>query len=72
VYFVFVQKGAAGSEDILIEALDKAGNKNMAETFLNCGNFRLEQAAREWGSKHGYKIESASSGLGRTRWGSAR
>jgi HEAT repeat protein len=33
-----------------------SGTKEMAETYLNCGQGTLEEAARLWASEHGYTI----------------
>src|ERR1035438_1045624 len=52
VYAFFISRGEPGSEDILIEALDKSGDLNMAQAFLNCGNAKLEQFARSWAAQH--------------------
>lgn len=54
-----VRIGEPGSTAILIDALYLSGNKEMAETFLNCGNEELESAAREWAFQNGYSCYSA-------------
>jgi HEAT repeat protein len=70
-YAFFINKGEPGTENTLINALNQHGDKGMGEAFLNCGNDRLEQAARDWASKHGYVI--VSGGLaGGPIWGSLR
>ena len=48
--------GNPNTEDLLIKALNEYGYKNMAEDYLNCGNPKLEEAARKWAYKHGYKV----------------
>ena len=53
---LFIKLCKPGSEDALIEALDRFGNKDMAQLFLNCGNSRLEQAARAWAGRNGYQV----------------
>jgi hypothetical protein len=63
--------GEPGSEDALIEALNTSSSKEMGEAYLNCGNAKLEAAARAWAGMHSYQVNPASSG-GATKWGSAR
>ena len=58
-YSYFIRKVRKGSEEVLIvliDTLNRQGHEEMAEGFLNCGNERLEEAAREWADKHGYWI----------------
>jgi hypothetical protein len=70
-YTFFIERGEPGSEDALIETLGKTGNENMAQKFLNCGNTKLQQAARSWATSRGYRIFGIPSG-GHVEWGSAR
>jgi len=68
----FIDRGEAGSEDVLIEALGEFGDKDMAQDFLTCRNSKLEEAASSWGLKHDYRIQevrTASSPL--ATWGHA-
>jgi hypothetical protein len=44
----FLGRGDPGSEDGLVEALDKSGDRMMAEAFKACGNAMLEEAGRKW------------------------
>ncbi|MEA3470343.1 MAG: HEAT repeat domain-containing protein, partial [Thermodesulfobacteriota bacterium] len=49
-----------GKEEIvplLIEKLNSKGTETMAEAYLNCGNPEIEEAARNWAEKRGYKIK---------------
>jgi len=63
----FVERAEPGSEPVIIEALNKYGDKEVAEILINSGNKELEQAALEWVKKGGYKlIHRGSSG---PRWG---
>jgi HEAT repeat protein len=71
IHYFYINQGEPGSEDALIEALNRFGNKGMAESYLNCGNGRLAQAAREWATRNGYRIVTTSGG-GAAQWGSAR
>jgi len=57
----FIRKGQAGSEEVLIEALQACGDRRMATDFLNSGNSQLEEAARKWAKNQGYVI---SPGIG--------
>lgn len=55
---VIIERGISGTENDLISALNKYGNKDMATYYLNSGNQKLETAAQSWGTQHGYTIES--------------
>ena len=55
-YKSLIKKGEKGTEWLLILALLKHGNKDMANDFLNSRNFLLNEAAGLWGSKHGLVI----------------
>jgi HEAT repeat protein len=67
----FIERGETDMEEALIQALKVSDDMSMANEFLNCGNSRLAEAAREGASAHGYKAISMP-GLGRSvvRWGS--
>ena len=56
-FFIEWGWGKLDTKDILIEALNKHGTANIdiALDFLNCGDLRLSQAAKEWAEKHGYR-----------------
>jgi HEAT repeat protein len=71
-YRFFIERGEPDTEAVLTKALDKYGNKTMAEVFLNCGNAQLATAARKWASSHGYTIMSFPGGSGGPKWGSKR
>jgi hypothetical protein len=68
----FILRGEPGSEDALIEALNKSGDDNMAEDFLNSGNQKLHDAAMAWADNHNYKttnIYTYRPGAKSTGWG---
>jgi len=44
------------SDDALIAALDESGDIRTAGFLLNCGNPKLEAAARRWAARKGYQI----------------
>lgn len=67
VMLFYVQLGKRGSEPILIEALNRHGDTMMALEFLQSGNRKLEQGARNWASANGYTITGSYSGPG--SWG---
>jgi len=71
IYEDFIAKGIPGTEGVLIAALNKSGNLKMADDFLNCGNWGLEQAAREWAARNGYSVGSKSGGPP-NKWGFGR
>lgn len=65
----FIALGERGSEGTLIGALQQMGTPSMAETYLNCGNPKLENAGGAWATAHGFSIRRQP-GLGGTQWGS--
>jgi hypothetical protein len=69
-YPFFIDRSEAGTEGVLIRALNRYGTKEMATDFLNCGNGKLEQAGRAWAERHGYSIVSGA-GVG-PRWRNSR
>jgi HEAT repeat protein len=68
-YVFFIRRGEPGTEDILIEALNKFGDPGMAEDFLNCGNCKLKEAASLWAKKNGYTLRHLPNGKGKPVWG---
>lgn len=65
-YSFYVALGQPGSEEVLAEALEQRGDQRMAEYFLNCGNFKLEEAARAWAARHYPQMRQTMSGV---TWG---
>jgi HEAT repeat protein len=49
--------GKAEIVPLLVEKLNATGTGTMAEAYLNCGNPKLQKAARNWAEKRGYKIK---------------
>jgi HEAT repeat protein len=68
IYYGLMYVGAESTVKDLATALQKRGDLEMAEFFLNCGNSTLEQAARDWGTAHGYRVITAP-GAGGGQWG---
>jgi len=66
----FIRRAVPGSEEVLIEALNKRGNGGLAETLLNSGNGKLENAAFAWTRAHDLMVLPSSGGG--VRWGSGR
>lgn len=61
-----------GNEEILpelIETLERHGNKEIAETYLNCGHRKLKEAAQKWATLRGYKIKEISGPSSKLKWG---
>jgi HEAT repeat protein len=56
-YSSFIAKGEPGTEDLLIQAINRLGNRRMALAFIVCGNPKLEGAGGDWASAHGYYKE---------------
>ncbi|MFA5058670.1 MAG: HEAT repeat domain-containing protein, partial [Opitutaceae bacterium] len=67
--YSFLAIGEPKILDDLVRILDDQGDKDIGETYLNCGNGKLEQAARDWASRNGYTILPTSGGT-HTNWGS--
>jgi HEAT repeat protein len=68
--YSFMAIGDPKVVDDLVKALDEQGDKDMAETFLNSGNDKLEQAARDWASSNGYQTITIPAGSTPMHWGS--
>lgn len=66
----FINLGIEGSDAALIRALNKYNSSDLAVDFLNCGNKKLDDAARDWAPKHGYKVINTSGGSAGPVWGS--
>ncbi len=66
----FVLRGAEGTENIFIDALNVYGTIDTADDYLNCGNIQLEDAARAWAELHGYEISAALDTQNIVTWGS--
>jgi HEAT repeat protein len=64
----FIRRGEPGSEDALIEALNKSGDHYMAADFLNSGNEKLHGAAEDWASRNNYET-TYMPGSGSASWG---
>jgi hypothetical protein len=67
--YTFISLGSEELIEDLISILNSKGNKEMAETYLNCGHKRLDAAAREWATRRGYYI-SVGPGASKASWGS--
>jgi len=72
----FIARGEPGSEDTLIRALNTNGDPLTAMCFLNAGNQKLAEAARQWGTARGAQSLTISIAPGGSvafaQWGSAR
>jgi HEAT repeat protein len=68
-YDLFIQRGEPGSEDELIQTLNRHSDGVLAQHMLNSRNAKLEDAARIWAKNHGDQMEPHDSG---PLWGSAR
>jgi HEAT repeat protein len=68
-YAIFIRVGLEGSEPVLVKALEQYGSKEMAESYLNCGNSLLVEAATQWADSHGYTITQVP-GSPDSSWGS--
>lgn len=66
----YIRQGDSSTEKLLIKALDKYGESDMAADYLNSGNEKLEAAAQKWAEDNGYFITSIPGFGGDTQWGS--
>lgn len=64
----FVRQGRYGTEGVLIDALDRFGDKTTAEILLNCGNKQLETAASVWARQRNYGIVKRPASQSTARW----
>ncbi|HEV2486266.1 MAG TPA: HEAT repeat domain-containing protein [Terracidiphilus sp.] len=64
----YIRRGDPGTEDALIDALNKSGDTDMAEELLNSGNTRLHDAASDWASANHYVVNYMPGGKA-TSWG---
>jgi len=64
-----IRAGSPEAEGILIRALDANGTGDMALTLLNSGNDKLEKAATNWASRHGYKVNRSNMPNFGPKWG---
>lgn len=68
--FAFIALGKEEIIPVLIDKLNRTGNKTMGEAFLNCGEPRLRRAAEDWARQRRYTISSAQgTGSAPVRWG---
>ncbi len=68
-YPFYIRLGQEGTEDALIRALTKAGTKEMCVDYLNCGNEKLDAAARTWAAKHKYEVNTTPGSHDGPQWG---
>ena len=64
----FVQRGDPGTEDALIDALNRSGDTDMAQDLLNSGNTKLHDAANNWAAANHYEVNYMP-GRKATSWG---
>ncbi len=70
-YSFFIKEGIAGTEDLLVTALNRSEDFLMGEAYLNCGNEKLVRAARYWAGEHGFTV-NRSDYAPTLRWGEKR
>lgn len=71
-YWYLIRQGKAGTEEVLIKALDKDGSRMMASEFADCGNQKLAAAGKGWLDKRGMTISRPIGGISMgPRWGEA-
>jgi hypothetical protein len=68
ILFLAVKLGISGSEDRLNNLLLTAGDKSMAEDYLNSGSSVLYDGGARWANARGYSINTGA-GSNRVGWG---
>lgn len=68
-YAFYIRLGQSGTEDTLTQALHAHGDKQMAVDYLNCGNERLETAAKQWAADNGYEVYTTEGSHYGPQWG---
>jgi len=66
--YTLISLGQEDSIDILLEFLQQQGNLQYAELYLNCGNQRLERAAKSWAIDQGLSVDDKRSGNSAVAW----
>ena len=68
-YSFFIRKSISGSEDLLIQALNRYGTRIlwMAQDFQDCGHPPLVNAVKKWAAENNYRIDP-SSGHSGPKW----
>ena len=68
-YSFFIRKSISGSEDLLIQALNRYGTRIlwMAQDFQDCGHPPLVNAVKKWAAENSYRIDP-SSGHSGPKW----
>lgn len=67
--YTFLSLGKVEIIPELVRAMDESGTRQMAETYLNCGNADLHLAGENWAKKNGYDILQNSSSNTGAVWG---
>jgi HEAT repeat protein len=69
--YAFISIGDRNIINTLVKSLEEKGNKTMALAYLNCGESRLDQAAREWADARGYQVvkTTKNDGVQPVTWG---
>ena len=69
-YPFYIRMGLAGTEELLLKALDKRFSESMCMDYLNCGNGYVERRANEIAEEHGYYVYSDFGSHSGPVWGS--
>ena len=69
-YPFYIRMGLAGTEELLLKALDKRFSESMCLDYLNCGNGYVERRANEIAEEHGYYVYSDFGNHSGPVWGS--
>lgn len=69
-YPFYIRMGLAGTEELLLKALDKRFSQSMCLDYLNCGNSYIEGRANEIARSHGYFVYTGEGSHYGPKWGS--
>ncbi len=69
-YPFYIRMGKAGSEELLLKALDKHFREDFCLDFLNCGNPIIESGAHKIATKRGYVVTRSKGYHSGPIWGS--
>jgi len=66
--YTLISLGQPDMLDTLVDFLQQKGNAQYAEAYLNSGNEKLNQAAKDWAIDHGLNVDNNRSGNSAVKW----
>jgi hypothetical protein len=68
-YPFYIRMGLSGTEELLLKALNTHFTKSMGEDYINCGNSRIEENAKNISANKGYGVYTLPGTHSGPRWG---